>query len=67
MVGRECAVVLGEGEGCVDFAAVAGRYADCFGRRGIVRTVGDFDGDSSARYEGEGGYLIVLDARSIIR
>ena len=66
MVGGECAVLFGEGEGCVDFAAVAGREADCFGRRGIVRAIGDFDGESGARHEGERGYLIVLHTCGII-
>lgn len=66
MVGGECAVVFGEGEGRVDSTAVAGGYADCFGRRGVVRAIGNFNGDIGARYEAEGRYLIVLYACGVI-
>ena len=67
VVGGERAVVFGIGEGGVDFPAVAGGYADCFGGRGVVRAVGEFYGDSGARYEGEGGYLIILYPSGIVR
>ena len=66
MVGGKCAVVIGKGKGCVDFTAVAGRYADFFRRRGIVRAISDLDGDCGASYEAEGRYIKVLYACGII-
>ena len=67
MVGGEDAVVLGESEGRVDVAAVAGGDADGLLGRGVVGAVGDFDGDGDAGCEGEGRYLVVLYAGGIVR
>lgn len=67
VVGGEGAGGRGEGEGGVDFAAVAGWYAGCFGGGGVVGAVGDFDGERGAGCEGEGGYRVVLYACGIIR
>ena len=66
MVGGECAVIFGKGKGCIDFTAVAGRYADLFGGRGIVRAISNMNGDCGTSYEAEGWYIKVLYACGII-
>ena len=64
VVGAQGAV--GEGEGRVDEAAVAGGDADGFRGRGVVGAVGDFDGHAGAGDECEGGDSIVFDTGGII-
>ncbi len=66
MVRGKGLIFLGESKSVVDAAAVAGRDACCLCGVSVVGAVGDFDGKSFARGEGERWYLVVFHTMGVV-